>query len=389
MKQLSTRLLITVFFMIAFSVIGFFVVVTYKNVQQIQLQNRQTNISLQFLLITEKLLDDIQDLATSQRGYVFTSRENYNQSHKKAVENLKDDANSLEAMIQASPARKKEINTIVTLVKERVDDSKHTLMLYDSSGLYAVLDDIKTGTSKRISDSLRLTIKQLAIEDHNIISNTNKYLELTAQKTSYRFFTLSFIFIAILTGFLLLIYFDFKKKEKVTAQLHYQASLIDTIPDAIFTTDKNFIVKSWNKYAAELYGIPEKEAVNLSLSELFSIHNNKETSAESLSILNKTGSYKDEYQVSKRNNEAIFVLASVNTIVNSTGVITGYVAVHRDITERKKLEDRQKEFSLELSKEVNLKTAETTNILERITDGFLALDSNFTFKFVNKKPGKF
>jgi PAS domain S-box-containing protein len=185
-----------------------------------------------------------------------------------------------------------------------------------------------------------------------------------------------------------LIYVDFKKKERVAAQLQYQASLIDTIPDAIFTTDKNFIVKSWNKYAAELYGIAESEAIGLPINALFTIHNTKEKTDESLSILNKKGFYKDEYQVTKRNKEVIFVLASVNTIPDGNGDVRGYVAVHRDITERKKLEDRQKEFSLELAKEVTLKTAETTNILERITEGFLALDSNFTFKFVNKKAGE-
>ncbi len=82
------------------------------------------------------------------------------------------------------------------------------------------------------------------------------------------------------------------------------------------------------------------------------------------------------------------MLASVNTLADADGNISGYVSVHRDITERKILENRQHEFSLELSKEVKLRTAETINILERITDGFLALDGNFTFTFVNKKAGE-
>jgi PAS domain S-box-containing protein len=388
MKQLSPRLLITGFFIIAFAVIGFFVVVTYKNVQQIQLQNRQTTSSLNFLLITEKLRDDLQELSAAQRGYVFTSRENHAAPHKKAVEDLIEDIDSLTVMMRKSQTRQKEINTIIALVQQRINDSKHAIALFDSSGIYAVVDELKTGASKRISDSLRYAVKVMELADHSIINESNKYLETTAQKTSYRFFTLSFIFLGILVGFLLLIYVDFKKKERVAAQLQYQASLIDTIPDAIFTTDKNFIVKSWNKYAAELYGIAESEAIGLPINALFTIHNTKEKTDESLSILNKKGFYKDEYQVTKRNKEVIFVLASVNTIPDGNGDVRGYVAVHRDITERKKLEDRQKEFSLELAKEVTLKTAETTNILERITEGFLALDSNFTFKFVNKKAGE-
>jgi PAS domain S-box-containing protein len=388
MKQISARLLIAVFFLIAFSVIGYFVAATYKNVKGIQSLNRQTNTALGFLLFTEKLLDDVQELATAQRGYIFTSKKDYAIPYQAAVNNLLADIDSLKVKTAQNPTRKKTIDNLVTLTKQRIADSKYNLTLYDSAGIYAVVDEIKKGVSKRISDSLRQAIQELELADHQTINDSNAYLELTAQKTSYRFFILSFIFIAILVAFSLLLYVDFKKKDKVAAQLHYQASLIDAIPDAIFTTDKKFIVKSWNKYAAELYGISEKEALNLPLNSLLSIHNDEQKSAESLSILNKTGSYKDEYQVTKRNKEVIFVLASVNTIINGDNEITGYVAVHRDITERKKLEDSHKKFSQQLAKEVKLKTAETTNILERITDGFLALDKNLTFTFVNKKAGE-
>ncbi|MES2847685.1 MAG: PAS domain S-box protein, partial [Bacteroidota bacterium] len=386
MKQLSTRLVIAVFFVIAFSFIGFFVVVTFKNLNRTKELNNQTNKSLHFLLITEKLLESADELSAAQRGYVFISKEEYSQQHNTAVNKLLLRIDSLHTFKKDNPDRIAEIEKATKLITAKINDSKNTIAIFDTAGIYAVVDKIKTGATKKINDNLRSSLQQMEQYDRMIINKSNQYLEDTAQKTSYRFLILAFAFLVILVAFLMLINFDFKRKEKTAAQLRYQASLIETLPDAIFTTNKHFVVDTWNKYAAELYGVDADEAKGKPLSEVISILNITETREASLAALQNTGYYKGEYLIRKKDNEIIYVIASINTILNNEGEITGYIAVHRNITERKKLEDSQREFNLELEKQVKIKTAETTNIMERITDGFLALDSNLTF--INKKAGE-
>ncbi len=388
MKQLSTRLVIAVFFVIAFSFIGFFVVVTFKNLNRTKELNNQTDKSLHFLLITEKLLESADEVSTAQRGYVFISKEEYSRQHDAAVNRLLLRIDSLNMLKKDNPGRVAEIEKVTKLATEKINDSKNTITIFDAAGIYAVVDKIKTGVTKKINDNLRSLLQQMEQYDRMIINKSNQYLEDTAQKTSYRFLILAFTFLMILVAFLMLINIDFKRKEKTAAQLRYQASLIETLPDAIFTTNKRFVIDTWNKYAAELYGVNADEAKGKPLSEVISVLNITETKESSLAALQKTGYYKGEYLIKKKNNETIYVMASINTIVNNEGEITGYIAVHRNITERKKLEDSQREFNLELEKQVKIKTAETTNIMERITDGFLALDSNLTFTFVNKKAGE-
>lgn len=388
MKQLSTRLLIGIFCIIAFSFIGFFVVVTYKNVAHTKSLNEVTNSSLHAIMLTQRITNDIEELNATQRGYTFTSKEKYQQLYQLAVNALTADIDSLSAFKKMNSKRAGEIDAVIKMLNEKINDSKNSIDIFDASGINAIVDKIRSGSSKKINDDLRTAIQQMEFSDRTVINKSNQYLEDTARQTSYRFLILSFTFLVILIVFLLLIYIDFKTKEKTAAQLRYQASLIENLPDAIFTTNKNFVIESWNRYAAELYEITAMEATGKSLASLITIHNTDEERKTSLAELNKTGFYKGEYLVTKKNNENIYVLASMNTIVNNDGDITGYLAVHRNITERRKLEDSQKEFNRELEKQVKIKTAETTNIMERITDGFLALDSNFTFTFVNKKAGE-
>jgi PAS domain S-box-containing protein len=45
-------------------------------------------------------------------------------------------------------------------------------------------------------------------------------------------------------------------------------------------------------------------------------------------------------------------------------------------------------FNTTLQEQINVKTAETLEIFERITDGFVALDKNFCYTYVNRKAGE-
>ncbi|HET6994501.1 MAG TPA: PAS domain S-box protein, partial [Chitinophagaceae bacterium] len=59
-----------------------------------------------------------------------------------------------------------------------------------------------------------------------------------------------------------------------------------------------------------------------------------------------------------------------------------------DTAKRKEAEYNLTNFNRQLQEQVEEKTAELTGLFERITDGFIALDTNFCFAYVNKKAGE-
>ncbi|HLG41505.1 MAG TPA: PAS domain S-box protein, partial [Chitinophagaceae bacterium] len=59
-----------------------------------------------------------------------------------------------------------------------------------------------------------------------------------------------------------------------------------------------------------------------------------------------------------------------------------------DMSLRKKTEQQLKNFNLQLQRQIKEKTTELTGVFERITDGFIALDKNFCFTYVNKRAGE-
>ncbi len=65
-----------------------------------------------------------------------------------------------------------------------------------------------------------------------------------------------------------------------------------------------------------------------------------------------------------------------------------FVGFLRDIREKKKIERQMLEFNRELSRQVEQKTKELTEIFERLTDGFIALDSELRYTYMNAKAGQ-
>jgi PAS domain S-box-containing protein len=130
---------------------------------------------------------------------------------------------------------------------------------------------------------------------------------------------------------------DQKTQQEKLALLSKQ---INQANDAIFTVDANRNITSWNKGAEKLYGYSSEEALGKeSMSFL-----QTDISQDEMDLLTYTIATHDHFATKlKRKTKAgndIYIQASISTIKNNNGEITGYVAVNIDITEQKKLREQ-------------------------------------------------
>jgi PAS domain S-box-containing protein len=172
-----------------------------------------------------------------------------------------------------------------------------------------------------------------------------------------------------------------KKKEEIS----YLSNLVAQTSDAIISTDTNFIIKSWNAAAEKLYGYTGKQAIGQHSGRLINSRMTEEQRANAVEELHSKGFYRYETAFDSKNGDIIYVLSSVTTITRADGQMAGYVSVHRDITDRKKLEARLISFNEQLEEKVKNKTAELTDVFERVTDAFVAFDRDWRYTYVNKQ----
>ncbi len=126
------------------------------------------------------------------------------------------------------------------------------------------------------------------------------------------------------------------------------AAIVESSTDAIISATLEGIIVSWNPGAEKLYGYSDKEAIGRSITLLTLPDHTDDIST----ILDKirSGETITAYDTSRMRKDGTLVDVSitVSPVKDSTGKIIGASGIARNITDRKKLEERLKRYSGEL-----------------------------------------
>ena len=131
-----------------------------------------------------------------------------------------------------------------------------------------------------------------------------------------------------------------KHGEEARARL---AAIVESSDDAIISKDLSGIITSWNKSAERLFGYTAQEVVGQSVTILIP----QERFDEEPSILERVrrGERIDHYETVRRCKDGTLldVSLTVSPVADSQGRVVGASKIARDITERKRAEDRLRE----------------------------------------------
>jgi len=131
---------------------------------------------------------------------------------------------------------------------------------------------------------------------------------------------------------------DITERKQTEAEIHYHASLIEEVSDAIISTDTNFAIRSWNKAAEVIYGWKEAEVIGKSVDEVAPTSYPHDKPAQVLQQFRSAGFWRGEAIQKRKDGTPLHILSSVSLIYDSVGNPSGAVAVNRDITDRVRTE---------------------------------------------------
>ncbi len=365
-----------------------FVWITYSNMQDTLREGKSVSIALRSLRILESIQEDMQQMETAERGYVITGNRQDLAPYFHAARQIRDDSITLHSLITDDETRRQKLQQLLLLVRSKIAFTDTLIRIKDSAGYEAASRKIIAGKGKQIMDSIHSIIYSSESADRSILKDSNAQRLKKAEYTTTLFFILSGIFFL---GFIIA-YFIIQRnllhQQHHQAELLYLSTLVKQTSETIFSTDADFIIRSWNKAAEKMYQYTWQEAVGKSMQSLFTVCLGEGQKESMLSTLQLNGYYNNEFDVIHQSGQILFVEASITVLRNGNGAIDGYVAVHKDISDRKKLEDELRKLNEGLEEKVATKSAELTHIFERITDAFVALDNNWCYTYVNQRAGE-
>ncbi|MEI2737939.1 MAG: PAS domain S-box protein [Chitinophagaceae bacterium] len=349
---------------------------------------KKVNATLESLRALEDVMDDMQDIETGQRGYIISGSREFLIPYQSALKKLPQDTIEIKALYGLYPSRKETFGILLRLVKHKTELAEASVKSMDDFGADSAHQRIQSGKGKSVMDSIRNIISSIETEDRFVLQSSNAQWGIAAKNTAKLFIVLVGTFVAGLFIVFWRIYTGFKRKEKYEQQISYLADLTEKTSDAIFSVDKHGVILSWNKGAEDIYGYSREEVIGKYAPDVTGSRWTREETAKMVEKVLQNGSLALETLNYNKKGEAIQCLGSVSPLKNEQGEATGYVAVVRDITERKKAEQMLKGFNEELSRQVEEKTLLIKSVLARISDGFYSLNEDWCLTYINSTAAR-
>lgn len=154
---------------------------------------------------------------------------------------------------------------------------------------------------------------------------------------------------------------ELRQAEEHSAKL---AAIVECSNDAIIGKDLDGIVTSWNRGAENIFGYSAEEIVGRSVLELIpEVLRHEEP--EILARL-RNGEKIDHYETTRctRDGQLIQVALTISPIRNKEGEVTGVSKIARDITEKKRDEQRKSDFIGMVSHELKTPLTSLSAILQ-------------------------
>lgn len=161
--------------------------------------------------------------------------------------------------------------------------------------------------------------------------------------------------------------------------------LIENIKDAVIVFDKDYVIQNWNLGATDIYGWSAHEATGQKTDELLKTDYESKNAVDILHMLKSGESYEGEIIQQRKSGEQIYVYMSASALYNTENRLIGFITVNKDISENKKAQKEIQRLNIQLAEATRIHKSELKYVFERITEGFIALNKNWIFTYVNRK----
>lgn len=167
---------------------------------------------------------------------------------------------------------------------------------------------------------------------------------------------------------------DVTEQKAEAERLTYLAGLLDNTEDAIVALDAEWFITVWNQGAERMYGWTADEVLGRHTLEAARLAMSYAERAEVRSAVAEHGRWRGEVVAYRKDGTPVCVEVITVALRGEAGGITGYLGIHRDVSERKRAEEDLREAR---------RRSET--ILESISDAFFALDREWRYTFINER----
>ncbi len=307
----------------------------------------------------EKVFSLLQDAETGQRGYVITGDERFLEPYSNAVANLDTQIGRLEQLFAAEPAasQRKDFAALRDLSARKQRIMADTVSIRAEQGVEAGLAIVSNGRGRIIMDDVRVVVARMIDREAAAL---NVRTGLARDRTARTERLVGLLFLALLlvvaaTAVLLWRYVVTRARmlADIQATASRQRVIFDSAIDAIITLNPSGSIESVNAAAERMFGYSAADLDRRDVSLLIDVAPDGDGAflkrlGTSQGALNK--GVVRQMEGTRCSGETFPVDVALGAMEMPTG--THVVAVVRDISERRRIEQMKDEFVSTVSHEL-------------------------------------
>lgn len=176
----------------------------------------------------------------------------------------------------------------------------------------------------------------------------------------------------------------------VEAERQRYQDLFDFAPDGYLLTDANGTIIEANRAVGTLFNISQKYLVGKPLITFVRQEERQHFISQLLQLQQLDRVQEWELCLQRRQGDSFEAALTVGAVSDRSGKLVALRWLVRDITERKRAEERAQLLAREQAarREAEAAQARITNILESITDAFVSVDAQWRYTYVNPQAEK-
>lgn len=305
--------------------------------------------SYEVLKTSYNLLSVIKDAETAQRGYIITKDTAFLQPYLQSIV-IKDRLFlQLQKLTKDNKLQQQRLVSIEKLIQRKYLFIEKSLHVLNELGTDNTIDLVNNGEGKIIMDSLRSAFQKFNHTETILVQQRIQKAEHSANtlKLVMVYSTVLTILIFLITFYKLFqkIKLQHQQEEALFVQNEWYQQTMYSLGDGVITTDIKGNITFINRSGLEITGWTFKDAVNQPIETVFQIINNN-TSKKSFNPAlkamqeNKIIFLEKNTQLIQKNGCLIYIDDSGAPIHDSEGNVIGSVLIFRDITEKRKTEEK-------------------------------------------------